>query len=389
MVLNMAQTWHQLRPGEIRNDCGGCHAHSQKPTLFQDTIAARPDYKVWDLTTRSPLITAKAADESGKKWDSKDETGLRLAKGAVSVEYLRDIQPILKKSCVACHTKSAEKPAGNLVLDADDDLISVESKGKFPGTYVRLAMDEPAKFGFKPVGYDSWGYPNASRYIRKLQARRSLLTWKVFGKRLDGFSNDDHPSETEPGSGVLALNGEKVDLTKNRSRWDLDYAGSVMPPADAVAGTYMAPDGKKIKVEPLTDEDRRTLVRWIDLGCPIDLDYDPKKPEERGRGWMADDNRPVLTLTSPAAGRNGPVSRILIGMHDYYSGLDPASFKVTADVAVDGIAAGTNLAPNFKVLSPGVWELKLSKPLASGRLSVEIRDRQGNTSRIERLYTVP
>jgi hypothetical protein len=28
MVLNMAQTWHQLRPGEIRNDCGGCHAHS-------------------------------------------------------------------------------------------------------------------------------------------------------------------------------------------------------------------------------------------------------------------------------------------------------------------------------------------------------------------------
>ena len=32
MVLNMAQTWHQLRPGEIRHDCGGCHAHSQKPT---------------------------------------------------------------------------------------------------------------------------------------------------------------------------------------------------------------------------------------------------------------------------------------------------------------------------------------------------------------------
>ena len=37
MVLNMAQTWHQLRPGEIRNDCGGCHAHSQKPTLFEKT----------------------------------------------------------------------------------------------------------------------------------------------------------------------------------------------------------------------------------------------------------------------------------------------------------------------------------------------------------------
>ena len=50
MVLNFAQTWHQLRPGEIRNDCGGCHAHSQKPTLFKDTAAAKPDYAIFDLT---------------------------------------------------------------------------------------------------------------------------------------------------------------------------------------------------------------------------------------------------------------------------------------------------------------------------------------------------
>ena len=54
MVLNMAQTWHQVRPGEIRNDCGGCHAHSQKPTLFEDTAAARASYKVFDLTKHGP-----------------------------------------------------------------------------------------------------------------------------------------------------------------------------------------------------------------------------------------------------------------------------------------------------------------------------------------------
>ena len=41
MVLNMAQTWHQVRPGEVRNDCGGCHAHSQKPTDFKQTAAAK------------------------------------------------------------------------------------------------------------------------------------------------------------------------------------------------------------------------------------------------------------------------------------------------------------------------------------------------------------
>ena len=26
MTLNNAQTWHQVRPGEMRTDCGGCHA---------------------------------------------------------------------------------------------------------------------------------------------------------------------------------------------------------------------------------------------------------------------------------------------------------------------------------------------------------------------------
>ena len=38
------------------------------------------------------------------------------------------------------------------------------------------------------------------------------------------------------------------------------------------------------KVQPLTDEDRRTICRWIDLGCPIDLDYDAaasRKPRLR------------------------------------------------------------------------------------------------------------
>ena len=71
MVLNMAQTWHQVRPGEIRNNCGGCHAHSQKPTDFKVTAAARPDYVPFDLTEQTPLLTTKKNDQSGKKWDTR------------------------------------------------------------------------------------------------------------------------------------------------------------------------------------------------------------------------------------------------------------------------------------------------------------------------------
>jgi len=54
---------------------------------------------------------------------------------------------------------------------------------------------------------------------------------------------------------------------------------------------------------------------------------------------MLDDNRPTLTLTSPKAGANGPLTRILVGMHDYDSGLDMTTFKVTADFAIDGVKA--------------------------------------------------
>lgn len=380
----MSQTWHQLRPGEARTDCGGCHAHSQKPTPFRDTIASIRRNAPWDLTLGTPLLTSRENDNQARrnKWDKEDETGLRtVAREVVNVEYHRDIQPILQRSCVVCHT--GEKSAGNLNLDADAELINIQYAGKVPGTYYRLAADEKAQFGHKPLGYNSWGYPNASRYIRKLQSRRSLLTWKLFGRRLDGFSNDDHPSESKPGAGDFVLKGEPVDPQRNRARWDIDYSGSVMPPPAAV---------KSGKVKPLTDEDRRTIVRWIDLGCPIDLDYDPSRPERGGYGWMLDDNRPVLTLTEPGPGPNAKLSSILIGMHDYDSGLNLESFSVKADFAIDDAKPGTELAERFEEVSRGVISLRLQKPiqkLERGRLVISIRDNQGNTSRIERDLSVP
>src|SRR5207247_10271771 len=59
MVLNMAQTSHQLRPGEVRTDCGGCHRDSQKPTELKHTAAAKPACDVWELGTRTPPTTDK------------------------------------------------------------------------------------------------------------------------------------------------------------------------------------------------------------------------------------------------------------------------------------------------------------------------------------------
>lgn len=384
LALNLSQTWHQLRPGEVRHDCGGCHAHSQTPTPFALTLAARPDYKVWDLASSTPLITDAARDESGGRWDEARATGLRYAEdGVATVEYGRDIRPILARSCVACHTARAGKqPAGGLNLDADDERVRFEHEGEFPGTYYRLAVDERAQFGIRPVGYDSWGYPNASRYVRKLQSRRSLLVWKIFGERMDGFDNDDHPSEASPGAGYFTHRGERMPTDAARSRYDLDFAGSPMPPPEAVAKGLAA---------PLTDEDRRTIARWIDLGCPLDRDPAADGHERRGWGWALDDNRPVLTVTHPRRGTLGVFDRILIGLYDYGSGLAADSLEVTADFAIDDVPAGENLAERMHEVSPGVREYRLQTAISglnAGVLTVSVRDRQGHVARIDRRFRV-
>jgi hypothetical protein len=360
MVLNMAQTWHQLRPGEVRNNCGGCHAHSQQPTLFKDTAAARADYVPFDLTKHTPLLTTKKNDQSGKQWDVKDETGLRYAKGVLNVEYYRDIKPILERSCVFCHNSKNEPAPAN--LDLDDHTRAPGQQ--FPAAYRTLVHPKDSK---------------ATRYVWPSQSRNSLLTWKIFGRRTDGFPEKMVKGAESDHAGHLARGGLPFQ----------EFKGSIMPPPQILTSG---------KVAPLTDEDRRTIVRWIDLGCPIDHDYQGAGGRGQGSGfkgsgygWMLDDQRPTLALTYPRAGVNASLPRILVGMFDYGTGLDQESFHVTADFAVDGVAAGENLAAKFRPKSDGVWELALKQPPASlgkGRLTVSIRDRQGNTSRIERTFSV-
>jgi hypothetical protein len=78
-------------------------------------------------------------------------------------------------------------------------------------------------------------------------------------------------------------------------------------------------------------------------------------------------------------------------MHDTGSGLDAGSFEVVADFPVDDTPAGRNLANRFRARSPGVWELTLGKPiteLPKGKLTVSVKDRQGNVTRIERTFSV-
>jgi len=350
MVLNMSQTWHQLRPGEKRTDCGGCHSHSQLPLRFEDTFASSPDYEVQNLSHVTPLLTR------GPNGRATVET---RPTRVVDVEYYRDIKPLLERSCVPCHSLNGRQEAG-LVLDDTQIVRRVEN------TYNRLARDHLAHYGPPSMHRTgTWRATNSSRYVRKFQSRRSLLIWKIYGRRLDGWTNEDHPTETIPGDRSTFPEG--ADITEA----DLDYVGTPMPPPGS-------------NVPPLSNDEKQLFVRWVDLGCPIDV-----APEY---GWHIDDLRPTLTLSSPRSLHTHDALReIRFGAFDANSGLDRTRISVRADFVVNEQAPGEELASLFSEVGDHVWSMRVYPPITeldSGTITIRVYDRQGNVTSVERMFLV-
>ena len=354
MVLNMSQTWHQVRPGEMRADCGGCHAHSQIPLDFNQSAANLPDYSVADLSHSTPMLTLTEQGDS--------DLEIR-AENMVDVEFFQDIRPILQAQCVSCHNDTEMAGQLNLAdLTLADDL---------PGDYRRLANDSSAQYGHPPViNNGTWRQTNASRYIRKFQSRRSLLTWKLFGQRLDGWSNADHPTESTPGDQSTLPNGA------NPNSADLDFIASTAHPAGGMSGLSMA--------------EKMTVARWIDLGAPIDLSVIRGNP---GLGWFLDDLKPTISISSPRQNHNSaPVEMLRLGLTDGNSGIDINSLSIKANFIVNGRTAFTELNDLAVAVSDGVYVINLDQALpvdtTERHILAEVADNQGNIKRIDvRFYT--
>ena len=354
MLLNMAQTWHQVRPGELRADCGGCHAHSQLPLDFETTAAAGAGYEIHDLSTTTPLLNIAGPGDPGLDIDPSP---------VVDVEFYRDIRPILQAKCVTCHTVNNPSPPGNLALD---DLALYDG---LPGDYKRLADDEDAQWGYPPLtDAGIWEQNNASRYIRKFQSRRSLLIWKVFGERLDGWSNSDHPTASVPGDRTtLPAGADPVEA-------DIDYTGEQMPPPGN---------------PPLTAGEKLKFVRWIDLGAPIN------SGEETGNGdfgWFLDDLRPTLTVSQPRPGLNTEqVTMLRVGVADANSGVDLSTLSIKADLSIEGRSPFAELADLAIETDPGIYVISLSQLLPPGgdyQLLAEVADFEGNFTRADVRFAI-
>jgi hypothetical protein len=367
-TLTRAQTWHQVRPGETRVNCGGCHAHSQKPTDFALTRAAAPDYQPFDLTKqRYPLLTTKANDESGQRWNTEDDLGVRFVSKPESPEWHRDIKPLLVRTGLFAKTSDP-----NLVgIDpADETPVSAYSNTApafsitLPKGYAQICVDaNGALHPVKPAhssGYRNAGMKSAmSRLVRAFQSRRSPLIWALYGARLDGVDNEAFPHQK---------------ILGDDTSWS--FLGKPVPSPNVGFHrefNHVAYVGNGVPAEGFTEDERMMVSRFVDLGCPIEL-----KPG----GWHDDTQRPTLVVT-PHGGTHEDLTQIILGLHDINSGLNPQSLSVTADVDLDGQAAGTELASKFVVHEGGRWIWTFSKPLPAlerVRLTVSIADNAGNVA---------
>ncbi len=229
----------------------------------------------------------------------------------------------------------------------------------------RLAADDQALFGYPPVIPNrQWRQTNASRYIRMFQSRRSLLIWKLYGQRMDGWSNADHPTESIPGDPATLPPGASPNEA------DLDFSGAQMPPPPAT---------------PLSEDDKLLFVRWIDLGAPIDLD-------SSGYGWLLDDLRPALTVSTPRPGHNSiAIDDLRFAYADANSGIDPGTLSVRASFVVNGRPADSELVDLVTPLGADRYRITLATPLAElpdGWLRVSVADAQGNITRVDQSFSV-
>lgn len=341
MALNSELAWRGLKSGEVRTDCGGCHAHSIEPLDFSSTeasknLASKEDITakimseitgvnytdsrikngVWDLTTSSTPLLSGAIDSPEVSF---------VDGSIIGVEFNRDVRPILNGKCITCHT--AEGEANGLVFDgiAEND------------AYLKL------KNTGKPEG-GNYNFPQKSHYIRTSQARESLLTWVFWGERLDGRTNDTRTT-------------------------DIDYTNEVH---DAHLSLV------------ISDEEKRTIARWIDLGSPINF------PETNGMGYTDDNQLPIININV-----NTDNQVLTVGFMDAHSGIDWSSIKVNyapvvvpsnIEMNIKEESASSSICETPKNLTAstsdrinGVNTYRLSMEMSTTYLiEVEVLDKWGN-----------
>lgn len=250
-VLTHSMTWHQLRPGEVRTDCRGCHAHHQPGIEFEGTFASRPEYEPVDLSHAAP----------------------------VHVEWFRDVKPILDAHCAECHTD----PANESGVVIDDNFRSHTAVKHFKSRISTLLarLTDPDTATRMPKGADpltaaeiktiaTWidlgsGRADAAGLYWQDNLRPTLtVEASTAGLKVGAYDVDSGPVTV-----AATLDGQPLTLTQAGDVWThgaltgaevtvtaTDTAGNVARMVRTVGEPTDPPDPPDPPLPPLTDRQR-------------------------------------------------------------------------------------------------------------------------------------
>lgn len=261
MTLISELTWRALKPNEKRVDCGGCHAHSI-PALDFNTTATGKGYLLYDV----PGVDDFDPRIEKGTWDLTTGTIPILSDKGVSFHEKGVLDVEFRKDIYPILQKNCKQ------CHINERIEPLSFEGSQDDVYFTLTQNKNSQ-GKKYIT------PQISKFIRSPQARQSLLVWVAYNQRLDGRTN------------------------KTRKN-DIDYP-------------------EKHPVLSLSDKEKRTLSRWVDLGSPIDF------PETDGFGYSDDAQLPIINLKKPIKIKKDNVWKFVFGIHDVKTGINKKSISVS------------------------------------------------------------
>jgi hypothetical protein len=315
MTLNSETVWRALSPGEERTDCGGCHVHSVEvsPLDFATTETGKgmPIQNITGVSNDDPRIQNSIVDLSTDSVPLLDAVGGVEWRTGGSVQIEYTTDIQPIIDANCMACHTATGDNGGLVLDTDP-WVTLTNFDKSDSTY-------------------NGRRPQQSKYIRNPQARNSLFVWVAWDQRLDGRDNADRAD-------------------------DIDF-----PNAHPVVN--------------LSDADKRTISRWVDIGAPINI---PGIADD-GFKYTDDNQLPIIDFYSPSRDSAPVNQRLRFGVTDAQTGVDWTTLAITYyDVASPGtvLTVSTFIRDDVGVVSAQMPSLTVGNDYV---FKVTVDDNNGNT----------
>jgi hypothetical protein len=263
MALQDALTWIWVRPGENRQ-CVGCH----------EPRSVSPDFRSTPLAARRPPPDMVVPEEK-----------------RITVDFRRDLAPILSAKCVRCHNEPAARSGvAGLDLSGGNDLVFMRVMEDSGYAYhINAAVFSKAYLNLSSSANFMWG-----KLIYPGSARKSPLIWRLYGRSFlyDAAVNQCPPDQplTPEEKARFAL---WVDLG---AQWDNLPGMDDLPTYSAEASAKQAAEVAKTILPLYTDAAAATEMRCMQchplmrvLSCrksPQDWKTCVQKMHEKNKDWI-------------------------------------------------------------------------------------------------------